>query len=118
MVRTLDEDVGDVRTRFLDMSVVNVGTASNLFTAVLKFLGDEGLDLTYAIAFMSDTTNVMTGMRSSVQKLIKYHNPYIHDVSCICHLADLVVKAGMKGLPIDIDQLFIDTFYHFYHAGV
>ena len=38
-------------------------------------------------------------------------NPHIHDVGCICHLSDLVVKSGMKGLPIDIDQLFIDVFY-------
>ena len=34
-----------------------------------------------------------------------------------CHLADLTVKAGMKTLPLGIDQLFIDTFYFFYHTS-
>ena len=66
---------------------------------------------------MSDTTNVMKGMRSGVQKLIKEENPSTYDVGCICHLADLAIKAGMKGLLVDIDQLFIDIFYYFYHSS-
>ena len=60
------------------------------------------------IAFMSDTTNVMKGARSGVQKLIKNEHPSVYDdVGCICHLADLAVKAGLKGLPIDIDWCFL-----------
>ena len=117
VVRTLDEKVGDVRTRFLEMPVVNISTASNLFVAVQKSLADKSLDFSNAIAFMSDTTNVMKGMRLGVQKLVKDKNPDILYVGCICHLADLVIKAGMKGLPIDIDQLFIDVFYHFYSSS-
>ena len=66
---------------------------------------------------MSDTTNVMKGARSGVQKLIKNDNPQLYDVGCICHLADLTVKAGMQTLPIDIDQLFIDVFYFFCHSS-
>ena len=84
--------------------MVNIGTASNLFVAVQKSLADKSLDFSNAIAFMSDTTNVMKGMHLGVHKLVKDKNPHIHDVGCICHLADLVVKAGMKGLSIDIDQ--------------
>ena len=41
----------------------------------------------------------------------------LYDVGCICHLADLTIKAGMKALPVNIDQLFIDIFYHFYHSS-
>ena len=66
---------------------------------------------------MSDTTNVMKGARSGVQKLIKNEHPHLYDVGCICHLADLTVKAGLKALPVDIDQLFIDVFYHFFHSS-
>ena len=113
LVIMLDEKVGDVRTRLLVMPVVHIGTASNLFVTVQKSLADKGLDFSNAIAFMSDTTNVMKGMHSGVQKLVKDKNLHIHDMGCICQLADQVVKAGMKGLPIDIDQLFIDVFYHF-----
>ena len=39
------------------------------------------------------------------------------DVGCICHLADLTIKSGIQALPIDIDQLFIDVFYYFYHSS-
>ena len=58
------------------------------------------------MAFMSDTTNVMKGARSGVQKLIRNEHPTLYDVGCICHLADLTIKAGMKA-PVNIDQLFI-----------
>ena len=34
-------------------------------------------------------------------------------ICTICHLADLTKKAGMKTLPIDVDQLFIDVLYFF-----
>ena len=66
---------------------------------------------------MSDTANVMKGARSGVQKLIKDEQPMLYDVGCIRHLADLTIKAGMKALPVNIDQLFIDIFYHFYHSS-
>ena len=58
---------------------------------------------------MSDTTNVMKGARSGVQKLIRNENPSVYYARCICHLADLTVKAGMQALPVKIDQLFVDN---------
>ena len=115
LVRTLDSEVGEVRTRFLDMTIVNIGTAANLFGALKSSLAKFGLDFSNAVIFMSDTTNVMKGARSGVQKLIKDESPFHYDIGCICHLADLTVKAGMKALPID--QLFIDVFYHFFHSS-
>ena len=54
---------------------------------------------------MSDTTNVMKGTRSGVQKLIRNQCPHVLDVGCICYLADLAVKSGMRLLPVDVDQL-------------
>ena len=68
-MRVLDPEVGDVRTRFLDMPIVNVGTAANLSDALKSSLLKHGLDFKNAVAFMSDTTNVMKGARSGVQKL-------------------------------------------------
>ena len=68
---------------------------------------------------MSDTTNVMKGARSGVQKLIRneFPNVNVFDVGCICHLADLTIKAGLKALPVDVDKLFIEIFYYFYHSS-
>ena len=56
------------------------------------------LDFYKAVAFMSDTTNVMKVARSGVKKLIKNEHLSLYDVGCICHLADLAIKAGMKTL--------------------
>ena len=68
------------------------------------------------MAFVSDTTNVMKGARSGVQKLIRTECSDVLDVGCICHLADLTIKAGLQALPVDIDKLFIDVFYYFHSS--
>ena len=44
LVRVLDEEVGDVCTRFLDMPIVNIGTADNLFSALKLSLEIYNLD--------------------------------------------------------------------------
>ena len=99
------------------MPVVNIGTATNLFQALKESLTKNWLSFDNAVSFMSDTTNVMKGARSGVQKLIKNEIPTLYDVGCICHLADLTVKAGLKALPVNIDLLFIDIFYYFHHSS-
>ena len=70
LVRFLDPEVGNVNTCFLDMPVVNIGSAQNIFHALKNSLQKYGLDFSRAVAFMSDTAAVMKGCRSGVQKLI------------------------------------------------
>ena len=96
LVRVFDPEISEVCTRFLDMPVVNVGTAANIFSALKSSLQQFGVDFSKAVSFMSDTTSVMKGARSGVQKLIKNENSSLYDVGCICHLVDLSVKAGME----------------------
>ena len=43
--------------------------------------------------------------------------PHLYDVGCISHMADLTIKAGMETLPVNIDQVFVDIFYYFYHSS-
>ena len=117
LARVFDASVGDVRTRFIDMPIVNIGTAQHLFDALKASLSANGLKFEKCLGFMSDTTNVMKGARSGVQRLIRNECCHVLDVPCICHLADLAVKAGMQVLPVDIDKLFVDIFYYFYHSS-
>ena len=44
LVRLLDSDEGDVRTRFLDMPIVNIGMAQNLFRGLKESLSSKGLE--------------------------------------------------------------------------
>ena len=67
----------------------NIGTASNLIHDLQDCLRKHGLDFSKVLSFMSDTTNVMMGVRSGVQKLIKDSNPFMYDAGCICHLLTL-----------------------------
>ena len=76
------------------MPIVSVASAVNLFTALKSSLESKGLDFSKAVAIISDTTNIMKGEGSGVQKLVKKKNEHQHsyDVGCNCHLADLTVK--------------------------
>ena len=58
----------------------------------------------------------MKGVRSGVQKLIKEENLNTYDVGCISS-GRFNCKAGMESLPVNIDQLFVDIFYHFLHSS-
>ena len=99
MVIVLDAELGNIKTRFLDMPVVNIGTAEYLFSALKESLSKYNLDLSKAIAFMSDTTNVMKGARSGVQKLIKREKPifmmlvaYVTLLTCVSRLEWLLCQ--------------------------
>ena len=90
---------------------------NNLFDALKESLNNNGLDFSRCLAFMSDTTNVMKVAKSGAQKLIRDEYSDVFDVGCICHLADLAIKAGMQTLPVDIDHLFVDDFYFFFRSS-
>lgn len=57
------------------MPIVNIGTAEILFQALKSSLEKHDLSFEKAMAFMSDMTNAMKGVRSGVQKLIKNEIP-------------------------------------------
>ena len=59
VVRIFDNEVGNVRTRFLDMPVVKIGTAQNIFEALKQSLESNNFDFNNAAAFMSDTVSVL-----------------------------------------------------------
>ncbi len=99
--RVLDSALGEVKTRFLDMPVVNIGNAFSPFRALQNSLENHGLISLKLFLFISDTTNVMKGAYSGVLKLNKEQNPTLYDVGCICHLVNLTIKAGLQELPID-----------------
>ena len=45
----LDLETSDVRTRFVDMPVVNIGTVRNIFHALSESLSKLGLDFSQVI---------------------------------------------------------------------
>ena len=52
LVRVVDPEVSDIRTRFLDMPIVNIGSAENLFSAIKTSLNKYGIDFSKAVSFL------------------------------------------------------------------
>lgn len=65
------------------------------------------------MGFESDNCSVMKGKHKGVVKLLKDENTKIVDLGCICHLCNLCVKKASKELPVSIDDLLVDIYYHF-----
>ena len=59
----------------------------------------------------------MMGARGGVIAKLRDEPPKLPDTHCICHLVSLVVKSATKTLPLKIDELLVDIYYHF-HYGV
>ena len=57
------------------------------------------------IGFASDNCNVMIGSKNSVLTRVQERQPNVFNIGCICHLADLCVKAGVKQLSMAVDDL-------------
>ena len=55
----------------------------------------------------------MKGARGGVIAKLRSVQPLIIDEHCICHLVSLCVKSAVKVLPLKIDDLLVDIYYHF-----
>ena len=64
----------------------------------------------------SDTCNVMKGARGGVIAKLKEKQAKVIDVHCMCHVVNLCVKAATKVLPLKVDELLVDIYYHFHYS--
>ena len=116
LVRVFDEAQNVVKTRFLDMPICNHATGQNLFDCIKNALQSRSIPWCNMIAFNSDTANVMFGKKNSVVSRLKEVQPLLIDLGCICHLESLCAVAAVKSLPVNVEELLIDIFYHFYYS--
>ena len=63
-----------------------------------------------------DSASVMVGRRNSVLSRVIQQQPEVFSLGCVCHLAALCA-AAIKKIPIPIDGLLIDIYYHFKHSS-
>ena len=117
LVKLFDEDLGKTVTRFIDMPVVNIGTAANLFAALEKSLSNKNIHWKNVFGFISDNCSVMKGKNSSVLSHLKEKQPNIMDIGCICHLANLCCAAAVKTIPLPVEELILDIYWHFKHSS-
>ena len=58
----------------------------------------------------------MKGTRGGVIAYLRGEQPKIIDINCVCHLLNLCVKNAMKTLPLKVEDLLVDIYYHFHHS--
>ena len=113
LVRLFDSNMDCIVTRHLETVGITDFTADGIFLALKDTLERYDLPLTNIMSFTSDTCNVMKGARGGVIAKLRSIQPKIIDVNCICHLVNLCVKSAVKSLPLKVDDLLVDIYYHF-----
>ena len=59
----------------------------------------------------------MVGRRNSVLSRLLQKQLKLFSLGCLCHLSALCAAAALKKLPVSLDDLLIDIFYHFKHSS-
>ena len=99
------------------MPVCNIATGQSLFTAIEQEFDSCKIPWDNMIGFASDTASVMVGKHNSVLSRLLGKQPKLFSLGCLCHLGALCAAAAIKKLPVSLDDLFIDIFYHFKHSS-
>ena len=53
----------------------------------------------------------MVGKHKFCPLTSKGKQPQVYSQGCICHLANLALLAGVKALPVDVDDFVVDLYY-------
>ena len=117
MVRLWDIRRSEAVVRFLDCRVCNTATGQTLFDALSAVLEMRLIPWEKVIGFASYSASVMVGRRNSVLSRIREQQPSVFSLGCTCHLATLCAAAALKKLPVSIDGLLSNIFYHFKHSS-
>jgi len=59
----------------------------------------------------------MKGRHNSVLSRIRNVQPEVLDIGCICHLASLSCVCAVKQLPMLVEELMINVYFHFNHSA-
>ena len=116
LVRFFDPCDSSIVTRHLETIGITDCSAEGIFVGLKETLDRYNIPFINLISFTSDTCNVMKGRRNGIIAKLKELQSSIIDVNCICHLLNLCVKSAIKTLPLKVDDLMVDVFYHFKHS--
>ena len=99
------------------MPVCDIATAQELFDVLAHELESNGIPWSNVIGFSSDRASVMVEVHHSVLSRVCSKQPKVFTLGCLCHLAALCAVSALKKIPLSIDNLLIDIFYHFKHSS-
>ncbi len=105
-----------VATRHLDTVGIIDLSDKGIYDSIKSLLEKYKLPFCNLLSFTSDTCNTMKGTRGGVISKLRVEQPKIVDVYCNCYLINLCVKAATKTMPLKIDEILIDIYYHFHRS--
>jgi hypothetical protein len=116
LVRLFESDNANISTRHLNTIGITDLTANGIFSGLEEVLQKYDLSFDNMVSFTSDTCNVMKGTRGGVIAKLSAKQPKVFDIHCICHVVSLCLKAAVKAIPMKVDDLLVDIYYHFHHS--
>uniref|UniRef100_H3AS25 HAT C-terminal dimerisation domain-containing protein n=1 Tax=Latimeria chalumnae TaxID=7897 RepID=H3AS25_LATCH len=57
------------------------------------------------------------GKYNSVLSRIKPLQPDVYDIGCVCHIANLVTQKAVKTLPLNVEDLLLNVYFHSEHSS-
>ena len=75
------------------------------------------MDWSHCIAFGSDNAPVMSGQKKGVYGFLKGEESSTYFAGCPCHLIHIAAKKAAKTLPVDIEDVLIDSYYYLKHSA-
>lgn len=105
-------------SRSLAMPICNVSNSQNICKYTFNKCSGIMIILYRMLFPLSQTSTLLWKVDTTLWwPTSKRKHPYIFDIGCSCHLSNLCTVAAVKTLPMPIEDLLVDTFFHFYYSS-
>ena len=112
---------GRVKTSFLEMCLVKDSLAVGIFGELEKVFETHKIPFENCVGLSVDNASVNVGRFNSLKVLTKKKNPDLFTLGCPCHLIHNAANAASKAFcgetGFNVEDLCIDTFYHFEYSS-
>lgn len=114
-------DAGLVKTRFLEMCLVQDSSAIGIFAELTKVFTAHSIPFENCVGLSVDNASVNVGRLKSLKVIMLQKNPALFTLGCPCHLvhnaAHAAGKAFCEATGFNIEDLCVDIYYHFEYSS-
>ncbi|XP_063966229.1 uncharacterized protein LOC135156785 [Lytechinus pictus] len=112
-VRYFDPKEGQVMSVLLSLTeCAKPSTGENIFLLLQNEMDKFEIPWKNLVCFSADNASVMLGKVKGVSAFLQKKTPSLYVAGCPCHLMHIAAERASKHLPVKIDDLLIDIFYH------
>ncbi|GFO29176.1 leukotriene a-4 hydrolase [Plakobranchus ocellatus] len=96
----------------------DTGARENIFKLIDDAFNHHGIPWGNCLALGCDNASVMVGGKKGFFGLMSQNNSSVYLAGCCCHLVHIAAQKGAAALPIDIEQMLVDTYYYLEGSSV